>query len=418
MTTLLKNTGIIFFTLVFCLITKAQNSYTLQQALQTAKSNNLVLKTEQLNIGIAQADIITAELRPNLVLNHQTIQLIQPSNFVENTNWHNGYNRQSLWQLTKTFQVAGQRKNKIDIANKTVSLIEKNYFETERNILTDVAKKWLEIWTLQKQIDIISFAKNNIDSLVTINNNRYRNKVITKTDLYRTELLSKQYAIQYKTAQQEVVNLKEEMKFLLGVSHNINIIEDDFFIELSENLDNLITQSINRRSDVQSVTSAIEVSNSNIKLQQSLAYPQPELGIIWNPQNKISYIGIYAAIDLPFFNRNQGEIKKSKLLKEQALQHLSVIKTQLTTEITTAHASYQQLQHNITSFQNILQQSQSILDNVKYAYLKGGTNIIDFLEAQRSWLETQQQYYEALQQYRQSYINLLYTTGLINQLVQ
>ena len=44
--------------------------------------------------------------------------------------------------------------------------------------------------------------------------------------------------------------------------------------------------------------------------------------------------------------------------------------------------------------------------------------IIDFLEAQRSWLDTQQQYYETLQLYRQSYIKLLYASGLINKLAQ
>jgi cobalt-zinc-cadmium efflux system outer membrane protein len=104
------------------------------------------------------------------------------------------------------------------------------------------------------------------------------------------------------------------------------------------------------------------------------------------------------------------------LLKQQAEQHLFTIQSQLQTEITTAYASYKLQQQNVQNFQIILEQSQTILDNVKYAYLKGGTTIIDFLEAQRSWLETQQQYYDALQQYRQSYIQLLYATGLINQL--
>jgi len=417
MTTPLEKIGIVFFTLIFCSAINAQNYYTLQQALKTAQLNNKVLKTEQFNINIAQSDIITAQLRPNLILNNQTLQLIQPSNFNENTNWYNGYNRQTLWQLTKSFQIAGQRKNKIDVANKTLSLVEKNYAETERNLLADVAEKWVEIWTTQKQLALISIAKTNIDSLVTTNTNRYKNKVITKTDLYRTELLSKQYAIQHKTASQEIINLREEMKTLIGISDDMDIVtEDELFPELTDSLDHLITQSIDRRSDIQSATSAIEVSQSNIQLQKSLAYPQPELGIIWNPQNKISYLGVYANIDLPFFNRNQGEIKKSHLIKEQALQHLSTLKTQLITEVTTSYASYELQQKNIDSFQNILHQSQAILDNVKYSYLKGGTSIIDFLEAQRSWLETQQQYYDALQQYRKSYIKLLYTTGLINQL--
>ena len=402
---------------VFSNSANAQNNYTLQKALQTAKANNPYLKTEQLNIGIAQTDIITAKLRPNPILNNQSLQLMQPSQFPASTDWFNGQNRQVSWQLTKPFQVAGQRKYKIDVAKKNVSFAENNYLETERNIFSEVASKWLEVWTAQKQLEIIQIAKSNIDSLVLTNQIRYKNQVITQTDLFRTELLLKQYAIQYKTALQEVINRQNELKFLLGVQEDLSIdANDNFLFRIPQSIDSLLKQSLQNRSDIQTVKSLIDVSNSNIKLQKSLAFPQPELGFIWNPQNTIPYFGIYATVDLPFFNRNQGEIKKSYLLKDQAEKQLFTIQTQIQTEISVAFSNYKLQQQNLESFNVLLQQSQTILDNVKYAYLKGGTTIIDFLEAQRSWLETQQQYYDAMQSYRQSYIQLLYATGLINQL--
>lgn len=408
--------GILLYPLLYSPV-YAQTNYTLQKALQTARANNPYLKTEQLNIGIAQTDIITAKLRPNPTLNNQSLQLMQPSQFPANTDWHNGQNRQVWWQLTKPFQVAGQRKYKIDVANKNFSFAEKNYTETERNIFSEVASKWLEVWTAQKQLEIIQIAKSNIDSLVLTNQIRYKNQVITQTDLYRTELLSKQYAIQYKTALQEVINRQNELKFLLGVQEDLSIdASDNFLFTMPQSIDSLLKQSLQNRSDIQTVKSLIDVSNSNIKLQKSLAFPQPELGFIWNPQNTIPYFGIYATVDLPFFNRNQGEIKKSHLLKDQAETQLFTIQSQIQTEISVAFSNYQLHEQNLESFNVLLQQSQTILDNVKYAYLKGGTTIIDFLEAQRSWLETQQQYYDAMQSYRQSYIQLLYATGLINQL--
>jgi cobalt-zinc-cadmium efflux system outer membrane protein len=172
---------------------------------------------------------------------------------------------------------------------------------------------------------------------VMTNQNRYKNQVITQTDLYRTELLSKQYAIQYKTAMQEFVNRQTELRFLLGVQDSISVdMGDNFLFSIPAGIDSLLTQSLQSRSDIIATKSLIEVSNSNIKLQKSLAYPQPELGVIWNPKNSIPYLGIYATIDLPFFNRNQDEIKKSYLLKNQAEQHLVTIQSQLQTEIKTA----------------------------------------------------------------------------------
>ncbi|HUH73738.1 MAG TPA: TolC family protein [Chitinophagales bacterium] len=400
-------------------LSTSKTGFTLQEALQIARVNNPVLKTEFSNIGIAQSELISAKLRSNPNLSNETLQLLQPSEFANDTRWINGYNREVTWQLSAPFQIAGQRKNKIDIANKSIDLEISNYAEVERNLFSEVAEKWLEIWIAQKQIDIIEIAKKNIDSLVLTNQIRYKNQVITQTDLFRTELLAKQYALQYKSAQQELINLLKEFQLVLGINETANIdINDNFIFDNPPTLDNLLNQSLQERSDVIAAKSMIDVSNSNIKLQKSLAYPQPEIGVLWNPQNKVQYFGISAAIDLPFFSRNQGEIKKSFIIKEQAENHLYTVQNFLKTEIETAYDSYQLQQQNIENYEAVLIQSNIILENVKYAYLKSGTTIIDYLEAQRSWLETQQQYYDALFQYRQSYVQLLSATGLINQLAQ
>lgn len=405
----------IFLLITFCYPLKAQVKYTLHKALQTARNYSPILRNEALNAGIIQADIITAKLRPDPVLSSETLQLLQPSQFPAHTDWYNGQNRQTLWQLTKRFQVAGQRRYKIDVAGQYMALTEKNYSETERNLLSEVAVKWLEGWMSQKQLDIILVAKNNIDSLVLTNQIRHQNQVITQTDLFRTELLAKQYAMQYKTAQQQITNHQKELKFLLGVEDDVLIDTTADLPALQGSIDSLFRRSLRLRGDIQAAQASVNVSESNIKLQKSLSFPQPELGLIWNPQNSIQYLGIYANINLPLFNRNQGEIKKSYLLKEQAEQQLSILQTQVQSEITIALANYQLQQQQLENFSSVLQQSQTILDNVKYTYLKGGTTIIDFLEAQRSWLETKQQYYDAMYTYSKSYIQLLFSTGLINQ---
>lgn len=402
-----------------CLSISAQERYTLKQALQTAKSNNPELRSERLNIDIAETDITSAKLRPNLNFSAEAVQMMNSSDFEGNTNWNNSPNREEMYQLSKPFQIAGQRKNKIAVANKNFELEERLFNEAERNLFAEVASKWLEVWTAQKQLQIIKTAKFNVDTLVQTNQARYRNLVISKTDLFRTELLAKQYNIQYKTAAQEVINQQNELKYLLGLETTIEIdSEDEFLFSIPQNIEDLLEQALENRSDMQAAKVFSEASDSNIKMQRSFAYPQPELGIIYNPQNSVPHFGISASIDLPFFDRNQGEIKKSQIIKEQADQEIVTLQTKIESEINIAFANYQLQKQNIESFQELLEQSQAILDKVKYAYLKGGTTIIDFLEAQRSWLETQEAFYEAMQDYRQGYIQLLFTTGLINQLAQ
>ena len=409
--------GITFLSSI--LSVSAQNQYNLRNALRMATENNPILKTQQFNSIVAETDIITSKLRPNPKLNNQTLFLAKPTSFPNNTDWFNPQNRQVWWQLTKVIQTPALRKSKIEYVQQNSILSQKNYHETERNILQEVALKWLDVWIAKKQLDILQIAKNNTDSLAKINLIRLEKEVITSTDLLRTELLANQYALQQKNNEQiyksELINLK----FLLGADENISIdFNDEFTLDYRSELDSLLQQSLLDRTDILVSQTNIKVAEANIHLQKALATPQPELGIIYNLQNSIPYLGIYGTIDLPFFNRNQGEIQNSKILKQQAEQDLKTIRFQVETELSVAYKNYYVQKQNIQNFNDLLAKSETILSNVKYSYLHGGTTIVDFLEAQRSWLDTQQQYYNSLQQYRESYIQLLYTSGLINKMAQ
>ncbi|HRB71349.1 MAG TPA: TolC family protein [Flavobacterium sp.] len=397
----------------------SQTVYDIKTALQTAKANNRELKSEQLTVQVAQADVVTAKLRPNLTLNNQTLQLAESAHYAPGTQWSNAQNRQVWWQLTKQFQLPSQRKNKIDVANKSVAVSEAAYQDFERNLLTDVAMKWLDVWLAQKKWQTALMAKNNWDTLVTINKNRLKNQVITTTDYNRTELVANQYNLLSQTSKQDYQNKLNTLKFALGVTNDIAIAADDA-VELSalQNQDQMLQNAIENRSDINVLKNNVEMMKSNISLQKSMAYPQPELGAIYNPQNTVPYVGIYATIDLPFFDRNQGEIKKSQVTKDKAEQELATSKERIKTEIGNAYASYKQFEQNAGNLKKMKEQSYQILSNVKYAYMRGGTTLIDFLEAQRTWYDSQENYYEAVYQHKESYIQLLYTTGLINQIAQ
>ena len=417
----LKTKKLLVFGIAFATATTvySQNSYDIKKALQTARINNTQLKSEQLNTKMADADIVTAKLRPNLTLNNQSLQSTNSAYHAPNTSYIDGKNRQIWWQLTKEFQIAGQRRNKIDLADKSKIVTDANFQEFQRNLLTEVAMNWLDAWLSQKKWKASMLAKSNWDTLVNINKNRFKNQVITATELSRTELIASQYNVTAQTAKMDYDNNLNSLRYLMGIDETIAVPESDV-IDWEEftSLEQLLTQAIEQRSDIKVLKSAIEASKSNISLQKSLAYPKPELGVIYNPQNSVPYAGIFATIDLPFFDRNQGEIQKSKVMQSKTEQELATTKARLKTEIENAYLSYKQFQQNMLNLKNMREQSHTILDNVKYAYMRGGTTLIDVLEAQRMWYETQNNYYDAVFMHKEGYIKLLFTTGLINQIAQ
>ncbi|PGH37591.1 MAG: transporter, partial [Candidatus Nephrothrix sp. EaCA] len=293
------------------------------------------------------------------------------------------------------------------------------YQETERNLFLEVANKWIDVWAAYQELEILKQAKKNIDTLAIINSLRLKNQVIQQTDLLRTELLAKQYDVRLKTSAVEAMTQHYQLKYLLGITDSIRVDTSDYFIRRDiPPLDSLTKQALKNRSDIRAALAQIETAESNIKWQKSLAYPVPELGIIWNPQNSIPYFGFFGTVKLPLFDRNQGEISKAKIAKQQAAFQLSAQQLQVKTEIMSAYAALRVQQENFLKLSDMLAQSKIILSNVRYAYLKGGTTIVDFLEAQRGWLDMQTQYYEMAKMYRQKFIELFYAAQLLNQLAQ
>lgn len=403
---------------VFVSSSYAQSALNFKQALNAAKAGNPFLKSVSHNKGIDQSDVITAGLKPNLVLNNQTLQSMNAKYYAPGTKIYQPENRQVWLQLTKPFQLNNQRRYKLDVAYKNVILVEKAYTDVERNVLSDVGNKWLDVLDSKVNVDLISAAKINIDSLVQTQEIRLKNQVISASELTRTQLLSEQYSLQLKSAEQTYRNELKNLQLLIGSPDSLAIDEKDTItsLALTEQLDSLLHLSINQRPDVQAAQSTITMAQSNIKLQQSLAKPVPELGFIWNPQNTVPYFGFFGTIELPFFSRNQGEIRKSKVILQQSQQSLSALYLQVQTEVQNAFHSYKVNKETVNSYKNILRKSEEVLQSVKYAYTRGGTTIIDFLDAQRSWFDTQKMYYDALSAYRKSYLQLLFVTGLIHQL--
>src|SRR5882762_3369627 len=256
----------------------SQNTFSLKQAVLTAKANNLFLRTAHYNIGIAETDIISARLRPNLVLNNQTLQLVNSKYFSKGSEMFNPINRQVWWQVTKPIRLPQQRKYRIELAQQNVLLEQNSYLELQRNLAFDVSNQWLETWVLKTKLDLYLQAQHNIDSLVKISEVRLKNLVITQTDLVRTRLIAEQYNLQIRNVTQSYINELKKLKTLMGrpdsIAIDINDVAEPLPVQ-TLTMDSLINSGLSRRTDVRTAKSIIDVSESNIRLQKAQALPMP-----------------------------------------------------------------------------------------------------------------------------------------------
>lgn len=423
----------ILYLLCICslLTASAQTTLTLRQTLQQVRENSPALRVERLTINAAQADQITANLRPNPILNNQTLfQLQQTPGIVtpsgEGVGVLNRQRRQFWLQATKEFDIHNKRAYRNRFAEANTNLAIRSVAETERGLLFDAANRYLDAWYARIQLALLQRAKANVDTLVQLNRVRLKDLVISSTDLTRTQLISDQYDIQTRTAQQDLRNRLNELRLVIGSADSITVALNDSIINpafrnplslyptVNASADSLWQLASTTRTDVRVAEANLESARRNVALQQVLAKPRNEAGFIWNPQNAVPYAGVFLTLELPVYSRNQGEIQKSRVLQDQADQAAALVQRQIQAEVQTAYQSFATSRQNIERYVGIRRDADRVLASVRYAYLRGATTLIDLLQAQTSWFDTQTAYYQSLYAHRQNYVRLLYVTGQIN----
>lgn len=398
----------------------SQKKLSLLDAIQLAKSQNPYSKVYEYNLEAQKADKLTAEARPNLLFNQQSIFLTN-KNYLDairpnQTLGISPYGSQLWFQITKQFQVNDKRAKKIDLQQKEIDYSQIDIRRFKNDVVYAASINWLEAWHAKINLHILIEAKDNIDSLLTINKIRLKNQAITALELSRNKLISDQFGTQINFAKQDYQTKLKKLSFLIGLP-SIEAIDTNasFFIkDFPDSLNGLVNVAYNERADLQANITLSKVSSSNIELQKSIATPNPEAGVVFNPQNTLPYFGWYFQMPIAVFDKNKGNIQRAKIEHEQNLEQIAFTKKQIAIELSYYLQEYETNKANSENYRLILEDADNILKNVRFSYLRGGTTIVDYLLAQQKWLETQKDYYNSLYLYRMSYLSILNAIGILS----
>ena len=105
-------------------------------------------------------------------------------------------------------------------------------------------------------------------------------------------------------------------------------------------------------------------------------------------------------IDLPIFDRNQGEIARARFAITQAEETALETAQQVNTDIVDAYAALKSNDEIIQLYQNgYIEQAKQSRDITEYAYKRGAASLLDFLDAERTYRSNQLAYRQALANY-------------------
>lgn len=148
------------------------------------------------------------------------------------------------------------------------------------------------------------------------------------------------------------------------------------------------------RPDIVATRLKITQSEADVRLEERKALPQitPSAGYTRQFQEKAigfpdaNSWGVGIAVSVPIFDRNQGGISKANSLLVQSRYNLQDQLVQLRNEVAQAAENFKLAQTFVKSDTALrIAAAKSVRDRIEMAYKEGGRNLLEMLDAQRTY---------------------------------
>jgi cobalt-zinc-cadmium efflux system outer membrane protein len=126
----------------------------------------------------------------------------------------------------------------------------------------------------------------------------------------------------------------------------------------------------------------------------------------------VSTASLFGQIQLPIFDRNQGEIARAQVAITQAQEQEKATSDQVMTDVEDAYEGLRTNDKIIQIYRSgYLDEAKQDRDISEYSYRRGAASLLDFLDAERSYRATQLAYRQSLAAYEQALEQLREAVG-------
>lgn len=375
---------------------------TLDEAIQMAMQHNHSLLAARTTILQSQAEETTANLRPNptLFADWEYLPLFSPSS--QNSQYLQGSTEADLG-LGYLIERGKKRQHRLqaarDITAQTRSLVADN----ERSLTFNVASLFVNAQLAESTLELAELDLKSFGQTVELSELRYKGGAISEDDYLKIKLQLLQFETDVQQAQLAQVQALSDLRQLLGyesVSTDYDVAGPFEYQPVKGNLDDLQLKAMQNRPDYRAAQQGIAAANSQFDLQKAIGKPDLTVQANYSHVNGINTATFYGSIPLPIFNRNQGEIARTRFAITQAQEQEKSASGQVMTDVRDAFEGLRVNDRVIQLYRSgYLDVAQKDRDISEYAYKRGAVSLLDFLDAERSYRATQVAYRQALASY-------------------
>jgi cobalt-zinc-cadmium efflux system outer membrane protein len=383
-----------------------------QQCEAVFLKENLLLIAERLEIPKAEAMKLQATLWPNPTVSLDEINLWatqkQLGVFGEELPGFNGgnfgRNQQISFSIEQLILTAGKRKKLMALEQVNVDKSQQYFQDLLRHLKYEFRQQLTQLQYLQFNRAIYLNQISSVRQLTQAYQKQVDLGNIPKGEYIRLKALELEFSKQINELNKEINEAQKELKLLMRLPANVHlIVSDDDYLKNIESfkllsLSALLDTAKSSRPDLKLAELNQTYFSKLYAYEKAQRTPNVTLkgGYDRGGNFMYNFVGFGVAMDLPVFNRNQGNIRYANLGIEQSKIYYEQQSLTVTNEIA---LSWQNLNASIQFFESIEPDYEKTLDDLLNAYTKNFTNrnmnLLEYLDFLDAYLENKKIILEA-----------------------
>ena len=386
----------------------------LDDAIQMAIQHNHNLLAAQTTIQESQAEEITANLRPNPVLlgDSQFLPVFQPdqfsSDYIDNS-------AQFDLGVSYLFERGQKRQHRLQAAKDVTAETRSQVADNERTLTFNVASQFIAVELAESTLELANQDLKSFQSTVDITQARYTSGDIGEDDLLKVKLQLLQFQMDVSQAELARTQGLSDLRQLLGyesVGPDYDVAGSFDYQPMTGSLEDFQAKALQNRPDLRAAQQGLTAANSQHELQKAIGKRDVTGQIDYTHLAYLNDVSLFGQIQLPIFDRNQGEIARSAFAITQAQEQEKFANGQVLTDVRDTYESVRSNDRIVTLYRSgYLDDAKQSRDIAEFAYRHGAASLLDYLDAERTYRATQLGYRQALESYLQALEQLREAVG-------
>ncbi len=311
--------------------------------------------------------------------------------------------------------LTGKRRLRMSVARAALEAAKASRDAAERALAAQVKQQFLQVLLGQEALRFAREVATASARTLELTRARYEAGAISEADVARVEVAKLEADQVSDTADQALRDARAQLAFLLGVRGETPTFEargpELARYSLPRALagatpEALLDLARARRPDLRSARRQRERAENGLALARRQRFPDVTLSLAYAQQgttNRATTPPTFTAgvsLPIPVFYQQQGEIERAEA--EVSALSLQAVKLegQAAADVTTSFADYEASSRLVQRMEGgLLERAERARDLVKIQYQKGAASLLDYLDAQRTFIATGVEYRQDLAAY-------------------